>query len=365
MNLVFVIKCLNNASGGAERVLCAICSELVLRGHFVTIITFDPPCSKPFYRLHQNIKLHHMNIGNSSGSANLLDSISRIYTLRRVIVSLKPDVVVGFMHSSFVLLSLALLGLKIPLIGSEHNPYKNYHNTPIQYLLVLISSFFLKRITVVSKSEKSFYPQVLRSRMIVINNPLEPAQSYSNPGSFKSQYTILSVGRLEPIKDYSTLISAFAQLSSSFPDWRLKIFGTGSMHSELTKLISTFNLSAKCFLSGTTQNLAFEYSSADLFVSSARHESYGLAVAEALTHGLPVVAFSDSPALVDLIFHQKNGLLVDPSFSRITSLSRGLEYLMSNPDLRSQLGQAARSSVQLCSISSVVDSWLHLFETYV
>jgi Glycosyltransferase Family 4 len=48
MKMLFGIKHLSESVGGAERVLCVVCSELQARGHDVTIVTFDRPGARPF-----------------------------------------------------------------------------------------------------------------------------------------------------------------------------------------------------------------------------------------------------------------------------------------------------------------------------
>lgn len=113
MRLLFCTKTMNHAGGGAERVLAEIASGLVTRGHDVMVLSFDRPGGESFYPLHDSIQRIELGLGSTTGSARVLDSIARIFAMRSKIVMCSPDVVIGFMHSMFVPLSLSMLGLSL------------------------------------------------------------------------------------------------------------------------------------------------------------------------------------------------------------------------------------------------------------
>ena len=120
MKVLFAIKRLNSAVGGAERVLCTVCSELATRGYTVTIVTFDSPAGQTFYSLDDRVKRIDLGIGDVEHQARMGETLYRMRALRRVVVEEKPQVAVGFMHSMFVPLAFAMAGTGIPVVGSEH-----------------------------------------------------------------------------------------------------------------------------------------------------------------------------------------------------------------------------------------------------
>ncbi|MBA2443485.1 MAG: glycosyltransferase family 4 protein [Rubrobacter sp.] len=79
------------------------------------------------------------------------------------------------------------------------------------------------------------------------------------------------------------------------------------------------------------------YQSSDLFVLSSRYEGYGMVFAEALAHGLPVIACSTGP--VPELVGREAGLLVPPEDPE--ALSGALDRLLGDPDLRRRLSEAA------------------------
>ena len=358
MNLVFAIKRLDASAGGAERVFCTVSSMLARRGHNITVITFDERFSSSFYPLDEHIKVINLSVGNTAKPARLLVTLIRIFVLRRTILRLNPDAVVGFMHSIFIPLSFALIGSKIPLIASEHIAFAHYKTRPLQLALFKISSFNIYKITVLSRSVLESYPKLLRDRMCVMKNPVFSVSKQAKPGEFKEIHTLLNVGRLDPQKDHATLIKAFALLLPSFPNWHLNIFGDGLLRQSLELLVVELGISNQVFLLGNTSSISDEYSKSDIFCLSSIYEGMGLVVIEAQAHGLPVVAFADCPGANELISHRKTGLLAVSSENRHHSLANSLSELMLKPNLRIELGSAARLAFSdYPSISDITDCW--------
>ena len=155
MKIFFAIKNLSSSVGGAERVLCKIASILVNRGHEITIITFDSIGSNSFYFLDPKIRRIDLSVGDSSSRAKLFESFLRLRALKKVINREKPVVVIGFMHSIYILLAFALIGVSIPVIASEHIVIDHYRKKPFQFILLNLSSFLVNRFTVLSSSIKS------------------------------------------------------------------------------------------------------------------------------------------------------------------------------------------------------------------
>lgn len=366
MKVLFAIKRLASAVGGAERVLCTVCSELVCRGHEVSILTFDSSGGQPFYPLDLRVKRIDLGIGDSSQPAGLIETLVRIKALRRAIKAEQPDVAVGFMHSMFVPMAFALAGTGLPVLGSEHIVPDHYRTRPLQYLLLILASPFLKRITVLSKAIHSRYPVGVRKRMVVMPNPVEAPGICANVGVINKEFTLLSVGRLETQKDHATLIRAFAKITHQFPQWRLRIVGEGVLRSDLEDLIRDLELNGRVALPGITPAIADEYLSAEIFVISSRYEAFGLVTAEAMSHGVPVVGFSDCPGTNELIEAGKTGLLVAPGKDRVAALASALSQLMAEPSLRQSLGEAGFEAINAgFSPAQVCDHWDSLLRSII
>ena len=361
MKVLFAIKRLASAVGGAERVLCTVCSYLVSRGHDVSILTFDSRGETSFYPLDPRINIIDLGIGDSSRPAGMIETFIRMKALRQAINKERPDMAVGFMHSMFVPLAFALVGTGVPVIGSEHIVPEHYRTRRLQYLLLIIASLFLNKLTVLSQSIRSRYPVIVRRRMVEMPNPVEAALDCADVSDANEIFTILSVGRLEAQKDHATLIRAFARIMHRFPQWQLKIVGEGSQRPELTLLINELDMSERVMMPGVMVNIGEAYQSAQAFVISSRYEAFGLVTAEAMSYGLPVIGFADCPGTNEIIVNGLNGILVEPDDDRVISLAQALSTLLSNQDLRQKFGSAGRQSIlTYFSSTQICNKWEEL-----
>jgi glycosyltransferase involved in cell wall biosynthesis len=363
MKLLFAIKSLT-AIGGAERVFCVLVGELIRRGHEVIVVTFDRPGTPSFYPLNVSVRRLDLGIGNTGQRARFIETLCRIAELRNVVKSERPYVAVGFMHSMFVPLSLALIGLRVPVVGSEHIVPEHYGSRPLEFALFMISAPLLCKITVLSEAIRDRYPRLIRRRMIAMPNPVIAASGRARPADDKPCYILLSVGRLDPQKDQATLIQAFRNLAATWPEWNLKILGEGPLRGELLAKVESLGLEGRVILPGATSNIAAEYRDADVFVLPSRYEAFGLVTVEAMSYGLPVVGFADCSGTNELIEDGINGYLVVPAADRVASLAQVLARLFGDPSLRLRMGESGmRKVTRMGSIFSVGDLWENLLNT--
>lgn len=349
MKILFAIKTLNQA-GGAERVLADVSAGLHRRGQDVSILTFDDAPS--FYAL-PDVERIRVSIGDTKTKSGFSTTLKRVFALRKVVKAERPSCVIAFMHSMYVPMALALIGTGIPVIASEHIVPAYYKDKKLEYALLLLSALLVKKMTVLSEAVKAQFPKVLHSRIVAIPNPVTMPES----GSPDSDSTIiLNIGRLTDQKDQDTLIRAFAVIAAAHPNWNLKIIGDGKLLERLEALVQELNLNGRVHLSGTTQDIDAEYRRAGLFVLSSLYESFGMALAEAMAHELPVIGFADCPGVNELIADGQNGLLVDGD-DRVSDLAQAIEQLIGDAALRSKLGEQGRKDIAAYHPDIIAEQW--------
>lgn len=356
---------MNDASGGAERVMAEISSAMADRGHKVNLLSYDPPKGNSFYPLSPNVKRIRLQIDYPQGKAGPVRFLKRISAFRAAVKKFRPDVVIPFMHSMYVPSIIALIGTGVPVIASEHTVPCYYRKRPFQYLLVLLAVIFSCKFTVVSQSVKDLYPRLFRKKIKVLHNPVRPARFQANPaGAYDGKKRIICVSRLEPDKQIDVLIRAFDSICNFYDDWDLHIYGQGPEYSPLYDLIKSRDLQERVFLEGKRADIESEYLKSHIFALPSRYESFGLATAEAMACGLPCVGFADCPGTNDLIIHEQTGLLV-PASARVEKLGQALQYLINCPDKRAAYGREGAQRIVDFRPEKVVKEWEEVIEKTV
>jgi glycosyltransferase involved in cell wall biosynthesis len=363
MKIAFVIKAMGNPGGGAERVLADVANGLAQRGHVITVISSDKAGIPSYYPLHSSIQTVSLAIGDTETASKPGELLRRMKSYRSAVTGACPDVVVAFMNSSYIPAGFALLGSGIPMLASEHIGPEHYRRRYLEWLLMQALPLIAEKITVVSEQIMHSFNPWLRRKMTVIANPVSikpvprPGRSIQTAGQPK---LLLSVGRLAPQKNQVCLIEAFAAIAGDFPDWTLRIAGEGELRNELETKIAELGLSGRVDLPGNIADIGRQYQSADLFVLPSRYESFGLATAEAIMHGLPVIGFADCPGTNELIRNGENGILVAGT-DKTDALAKAMASLMRDPEARAALENAPTAwLLDKYSLSAIVDVWERL-----
>jgi glycosyltransferase involved in cell wall biosynthesis len=338
---------------------------LAKRGYDIAVLSYDKPDQKSFYHLDPKIEWIRLGIGHTDRPTTPPETTARILALRRAVSAMHPEIVIGFLHSMFIPMGLALLGTRIPLIASEHSAPAHYDTRPLQKTLMRLTPWLARRMTVVSDQILAQYPHHQRSNIVVIPNPVAPNVTAlaDVEGPANGRKTLLSVGRLAAQKDYATLIAAFALIAADFPDWDLRIIGEGDLRPSLETQIRMLGLESRIALPGATDAIYAEYQKAQLFVLPSLYESLGIVLIEALAHGLPAVGFADCPGTNKLIESGRNGILV-AGRDRVAALASGLKTVMADPALRKSLSQPMLQIPEEYSIDKVVNRWEEVLNGY-
>jgi len=155
--------------------------------------------------------------------------------------------------------------------------------------------------------------------------------------AIENEFLWFAAGRLEPVKDYPTLLAAMAQLPSTA---RLVIAGTGPLEEQLRGLASQLCLQSRVRFLGFEQDVRRWMQAADGFVLSSRWEGLPMALLEAAACALPAVA-TDVTGTREVIVHGGTGWLAAQGDPR--ALAEAMTRLMhTSLDGRKTIGEQAR-----------------------
>lgn len=185
-------------------------------------------------------------------------------------------------------------------------------------------------------------------------------------GSFAPPGTILigTVGRLDPVKDHTGLISAFNCLCEWLPDLRerlrLVIVGEGSTRARLEAQITRLGLGTQVSLLGNRHDVPALLREFDIFALASIAEGMPGVVLEAMATGLPVVA-TDVGGVSEVVQPDVTGLLVAPG--RVTELAEALRTYVCSPALRAQHGRSARLRAEAgFSLDRMISAYIAFYD---
>ena len=158
-----------------------------------------------------------------------------------------------------------------------------------------------------------------------------------------------TVGELTPLKGQEEFLRAAAEVRRDFPRSHFIIAGTDSStankHREfLQQLIKDLDLSKHVRMVGWVDDLPQLYCALDVFVSASHTESFGLAIAEAMSSRTAVVA-TDTEGACEIIQDGKTGLLV--RLGDVAAMATSIRNLLRDESERVRLGTAAQKDVAM------------------
>ncbi len=174
-------------------------------------------------------------------------------------------------------------------------------------------------------------------RTLVIPNAVD-VDAYPQAPLVRPVPRLIAVGRLAAPKDWSTLLSALAELGSETFE-ELVIVGDGSERERVEDELARRSLEGRVRLLGERDDVPDLLADADVFLLASRSEGLPLSVIEAMAAGLPVVA-SDVGGLRELVREGETGALVRPGDP--AALAEALRPLLADRELRRRLGTAGR-----------------------
>ncbi|MGP4002596.1 glycosyltransferase family 4 protein [Streptomyces sp. 8N706] len=255
------------------------------------------------------------------------------------------------------LLAARLAPADVVRVGQEHLQYARHKPA----LARQIDHWYrnLDAVTVLTEGDERAYRAALAGSDVRVERIPNPLTEGSPMPSGLDRKLVVGAGRLVKAKGFDLLIKAFGRIVDDHPDWQLRIFGSGPELTRLRRLIHRRHLYNNVLLMGRTTRLDEELAKASVFALSSRHEGFGMVLAEAMSHGVPVVSFDCPQGPREIITDGEDGLLVPDG--DVAALAGALERLIEDERLRKTIGAQAAESAQRYAMDSVRPQWERLF----
>jgi len=199
-------------------------------------------------------------------------------------------------------------------------------------------------------------------QLFILNNVFEPEAPEETDFQSIPTFDLITIGYLIERKRFDVFLKLVARLKARFPDIRCLVVGDGPLRNRLERMATDLGVAENVTFHGVASSVSELLRRARVFVMTSRLEGLPMAIVEAMSCGLPVVApgINDIPTLVA---HGRNGFLVDDS--DISSYVDFCERLLANEEMRVRMGaDAGRTVAKLCSgeysFAAVSRVWSHL-----
>jgi len=172
---------------------------------------------------------------------------------------------------------------------------------------------------------------------------------------------IISVGRLSKEKGFVDLIDVFEIVNKKYPDWKLNIVGDGIEKEKINNRIKELNLDNKVIMHGfkNKEELNQIYKNSSIYAMASYKESFGLVLIEAMSFGIPCIAFDSAKGALEII-NKNTGFIIKNRGKE--AMANNIIKLIENTDLRKKMGIEAKKSSSVYNKSNVKIEWLKVLK---
>ena len=285
--------------GGAERVISIVSNYYASLEWDVCIVR----CLYPEIEYELDSRIKTIDISKQERNQKL-DALRMISCLRKIIKREKPDAVLSFMVTINIVTAVACKGLNIHFFPSERNDPAVGRSRYLQKAGTW--AYCQSTLTIMqTKKARDYFCEKIRNKSVIIPNPVT-VQEYASADKEK---TIVTLGRLEKQKNQKMLIDAYSEFHKIHPEYRLKIYGRGSLESELRAQVDDLGLNNMVDFMGNVSDVHHQIRNASLFVLTSDFEGLSNALIEAMMMGLPCIS-TDCAGTDEIIDNGESGFIV-------------------------------------------------------
>jgi glycosyltransferase involved in cell wall biosynthesis len=188
---------------------------------------------------------------------------------------------------------------------------------------------------------------VIYNGIPAFNGRIKPSKTYSERRQHlklpASGPIVGSIGRLNAVKDYGTLIAAFKEVLNNYPNAKLVIAGDGPERNKLQLQIEELAISDNVTLLGERHDVEDLLEQFDIFALTSLTEGFSVALVEAAWTGLPIVA-TDVGGNCEIVQDGITGYLTEPG--NVQDVTQKIEKLLNDDQLRQCFGLLNRSRAE-------------------
>lgn len=356
MKILHVINSLH--PGGAETLLVKLIRHLKPMGYEQTLYVLNPT-ETPLLR-----EVDEMGIAVVRGPTKDVYRISQVTALVDHLRTNHYDLVHVHLFPAQLWAAIAAIisRVDVHLVTTEHSTCNRRRKAFFRPLDAWMYHQYSRIVCVSVAARESLIEWLpfLKEKTVIAYNGVDWKQITTAPSADRSEFVgdssqpiAMFTARFEPAKDHETLLKALVNV----PHLRLLLVGDGAQRAEMEKLSQELGLDPRVRFLGRRSDVPALLNMVDLYIHSVHWEGFGLAVLEAMASGKAVVA-TRVPGLSEVV--GEAGLLYDPGDVR--GLEQCILRLMDDPQLREQLGSAAKVRARKFGIDETARRYAMIYD---
>lgn len=364
------------SAGGVERVVSVKANYFAdILNYDVTIIVTEGHGSNSFFQLSPKVKV--INLGLRFEELWNITFVRKVFLylykqrrykklLTEELMRIRPDITITTLRREINFICDINDGSY--KIGELHLSRKNYRlidSSKTNLLKWLFSRWWQRRIVdhlqrldrfvVLTQNATLEWPELQNVKLIP-----DPLSISPNKQSLLSSKRIITIGRYSFEKGWDLLLRIWALVEKEYKDWQLDVYGMGDP-TPYVRMLDNLSIDKKrCHLNASLVSVEEGYLRSSILVQPSRTEGFGLVIVEAMACGLPVIAFDCENGPRSILTDGEEGYLI-PAFD-VELFADRLKKLMSDENLRRNMGDKGQKKSQCYHIDSIGRQWKQLFD---
>ena len=269
------------------------------------------------------------------------------FRLKKYCKTHKVDFLQPHSSSYFIALLVKIIYPKIQIIWHDHNGLSEFISTQ-KTLVLQLASFFFKGIIVVNFKLKNWAEKTLHCQKVVyLPNFTNEVSSVKAETILKGidGKRILCLANLRDQKNHFLLLEVAELLKASHPDWTFHLVGKDfedDYSRQIAALIVSKGLQDTVFIYGSKNDVVPIINQTDIAILTSKSEGLPVALIEYGLYKKPVVS-TNVGEIPLIIKNDENGFIVGTN--EAAAFYENLVKLVTNPELRAQLGKALHQTI--------------------
>ena len=355
--------------GGIENCVTSL-ANLLCDKYNVEIVSTYKFSDKPFYYINEKVKIKYLinETPNKKEFKKSLKSFQIANTLKEGIKSLKilykkRNLNIKYLKSCDSDIIISTRDYFNLLVGKYANCKQkiawehNYPKDKKYYQKVVKSCRNVNYLVNVTEDINNIYKKDLKEKSICINNFVDQLPTIT---SSLNNYNLISVGRLSKEKGFIDLIKVFNQIYKKNNRVHLDIIGDGEEYQNIYQEIQKHNLNSAITLHGYKEKefINMLYQNSCMYLMTSYTESFGLVLIEAMSYGLPCIAFDSAEGARTII--DNNGYLIENR--DINKMATTTLQLLDDKEKLLELSENAIKTSKKYDKNIIKQHWLKLLE---